>query len=340
MRTNGISASGGHFLGALLLLLAATTPAADLAVDSVAMTVSDLERSIDFYVDVLEFEHVHTRTLDAQTASGLFGVPAEPAMAPRVARLQLGREAIELLHFANAPGRPIPPDMVANDHAFQHVAIIVSDMSRAYARLRDHRVRHASNVPQRLPDSNPQAGGIEAFYFRDPDGHFLELLKFPAGKGEARWHAGDRLFLGIDHTAIVVAEPRVSLGFWRDALGLRVAGESENFGTEQEHLNGVFGAHLLITGLRAGQGPGIEFLHYLAPGNGRAAPTDSAPNDLWHWHVVMRTTDFSATDSALSAGGWHAASPIAVHVSPPPQPARRTRLWRDPDGHAVLVTAP
>src|SRR5260370_1090558 len=79
---------------------------------------------------------------------------------------------------------------------FQHIAIIVSDMARAYARLGEARVRHASPAPQRLPDWNPKAGGIRAFYFRDPDGHFLEVLWFPAGKGDPKWQGvTGRLFL-------------------------------------------------------------------------------------------------------------------------------------------------
>ena len=83
----------------------------------------------------------------------------------------------------------------------------------------------------------------------------------PAGKGAARWHQKtSRLFLGIDHTAIVVGDTEASLGFYRDRLGLEVVGESENYGTEQEHLNNVFGAHLRITTLHAHSGPGIEFL--------------------------------------------------------------------------------
>ena len=59
---------------------------------------------------------------------------------------------------------------------------------------------------------------------------------------------------GIDHTAIVVANTEASLKFYRDALGLQIAGTSENYGTEQEHLNNVFGARLRITSLRAGSG--------------------------------------------------------------------------------------
>ena len=60
---------------------------------------------------------------------------------------------------------------------------------------------------------------------------------------------------------------------------MRVAGTSENYGTEQEHLNNVFGAHLAITALRAPNGPGIEFLEYLAPRSGRPMPADTQAND-------------------------------------------------------------
>ena len=37
------------------------------------------------------------------------------------------------------------------------------------------------------------------------------------------------MFLGIDHTAIAVDDTNVSLRFYRDTLGMQVAGESENY---------------------------------------------------------------------------------------------------------------
>src|SRR4029453_19013159 len=167
---------------------------------------------------------------------------------------------------------------------FQHIAIIVSDMDRAYASLRQHRVEHASPAPQRLPDWNANAGGVPAYYFKDPDGHPLEILWFPGGKGDPKWHRPtDRLFLGIDHTAIVDADTDTRLKFYRDLLGLTIAGESENYGSEQEHLNNVFGARLHITSLKPQTGPSIEFLEYLAPADGRPLPADARPNDLIAW---------------------------------------------------------
>ena len=75
-----------------------------------------------------------------------------------------------------------------------------------------------------------------SLYFRDPDGHPLEVLWFPPDKGRAKWHAAsDKLFLGIDHTAIVISNTDASLKFYR-GLGMQVAGESENYGPEQERL--------------------------------------------------------------------------------------------------------
>ncbi len=188
----------------------------------------------------------------------------------------------------------------------------------AYAWLRQHKIEHTSPGPQLLPAWNPNAGGISAFYFRDPDGNHLEVLQFPPGKGDAKWRRGsDRLFLGIDHTAIVVGDTEASLQFYRDTLGMHVAGASENYGPEQERLNNVFGARLRITALRAQDGPGVELLEYLAPRTGRPMPSDTQANDDWYWQV--NTTANVAAAGAQSIDG------------------RAQLIVRDPDGHALLL---
>ncbi|HET9481660.1 MAG TPA: VOC family protein, partial [Candidatus Polarisedimenticolia bacterium] len=312
------------------------TPARALAVESIGLTVADLDRSVRFFTEVLAFtkeSQVEAAGVDVERLQGLFGLRL------RRARLRLGEEAIELTEYLAPWGRPIPADARSNDRSFQHIAIVVADMEEAYRHLREHRARHASTGPQRLPDWNVDAGGIEAFYFKDPDGHALEVIRFPPGKGDPRWqrHAPGRLFLGIDHTAIVVGDTEASLRFYRDGLGLRVTGRSENHGVEQERLNNVFGARLRITALRAASGPGIEFLEYLAPGDGRPAPPDSRASDLWHWETRLSTRDASqAAAAARSAGGaW--VSPGAVVLEAGLLGLRRGALVRDPDGHAVLL---
>ena len=166
-----------------------------------------------------------------------------------------------------------------------------------------------------------------------PDGHALEILSFPDGKGLPKWHRpGTRLFLGIDHTAIVVSDTDASLRFYRDALGLRVAGSSDNHGVEQERLNNVEGAHLRITALRGASGPGVEFLEYLNPHTGRPAPADARSDDLTHWETVVAAGGLSALAERLRSSGISFISPAVVHAA-----EGRAALVRDPDGHAVRL---
>src|SRR5262245_66419843 len=118
-----------------------------------------------------------------------------------VVRMRLGDEYMQLTEDLVPKGGLVQVDARSNDRSVEHVAIIVSDMDKAYACLRQNKVEHASSGPQRLPDWNKNAAGIRAFYFKDPDGHPLEILEFPADKGLKKWHRkSDELFLGIDHT--------------------------------------------------------------------------------------------------------------------------------------------
>jgi catechol 2,3-dioxygenase-like lactoylglutathione lyase family enzyme len=305
------------------------------AVAAVGMTVSDMDRSVEFYSNVLSFEKVSDVEVwgtDYEHVQGVFG------LRMRVARMKLGSEFIELTEYLAPKGRPFPADSRGNDHWFQHIAIIVSDMDKAYERLRKHKVQHASTGPQLLPDWNPNAGGISAFYFKDPDGHFLEVLHFPAGKGDAKWRQpSNKLFLGIDHTAIVVSDTETSLKFYRDTLGMKIAGESENYGTEQEHLNNVFGARLRITSMHAASGPGIEFLEYLAPRDGRPMPLDEKANDLLHWQTRLFTTNVETATQQLRAGKYTFVSSGAVSLSEPTLGFTKAVLVRDPDGHVMQI---
>ena len=331
------------FLVAVLGLPAGRGPAAQPArlvrgVDAIGMTVADMDRSIAFYSQVLGFEKVSDVEVwgeEYEHLEGVFG------LRMRVVRMRLGDEAIELTEYLVPRGRPIPVDSRSHDRWFQHIAIIVSDMDRAYAWLRQHRVEHASPAPQRLPDWNPNAGGIRAFYFKDPDGHSLEVLWFPPGKGDPKWRrASDRLFLGIDHTAIVVGNTDASLGCYRDTLGLRVAGESENYGPEQERLNNVFGARLRITTLRAPSGPGVEFLEYLTPRDGRPIPADTRPNDLVHWQTTLASDDAEAVARAVRGGRCTMLSSGVVAPVERALGFTKGLLIHDADGHALKVVQP
>jgi catechol 2,3-dioxygenase-like lactoylglutathione lyase family enzyme len=328
MSRRAFLASTGAALVVLLLIgiPAFAGPLEPLSVGPIAVNVSDIDRSVDFFHEVLSFEKIADREFHDDAFDRLEGVFGAQV---RIVDLKLGDEVLRLIQYLTPEGRPIPLDSRSNDGWFQHIAIVVSDLDAAYRRLRAHKVRPVSTEPQTLPAWNTAAAGIRAFYFRDPDAHNLELIYFPTGKGDPRWQQKtDALFLGIDHTAIAVADTEASLRFYRDTLGLRVTGESENYGLEQEHLNHVFGARVRITGLRAQSGPGIEFLEYLTPRSGRAFPTDTQSSDLVHWQTTL----------LVRAGGLSAHS--LIDVSKLSLDGTRAVLVRDPDGHTVQLTEP
>jgi catechol 2,3-dioxygenase-like lactoylglutathione lyase family enzyme len=145
------------------------------------------------------------------------------------------------------------------------------------------------------------------------------------------------LFLGIDHTAIVISDTEASLRFYRDFLGMKVAGESENYGPEQEHLNNIFGARLRITSLRAAAGPGVEFLEYLAPRDGRPYPPEEKANDLIHWQTRFLGTGVDEAAQDLRRSRSALISTGVVELAAPNAEFRKSILVRDPDGHAVQL---
>jgi catechol 2,3-dioxygenase-like lactoylglutathione lyase family enzyme len=152
------------------------------------------------------------------------------------------------------------------------------------------------------------------------------VISFPPDKGDARWQSTERLFLGIDHTAITVSSTESALRFYRDGLGMNVRGASENWGLEQERLSGVPGARVRITSLRGVDGPGVEFLHYMVPADGRANLGDARPEDLWHAETRFLSADLGAILDRLQAAGIEGSADATGGV-----------FLRDPDGHPLRI---
>jgi len=309
-------------------------------VDAIGITVSEMNRSVKFYTEVLGFKKVSDAELfgtEYEQLEGIFGLHI------RVVRMQLGDEFIELTDYLTSGGRSIPEDAKSNDLIFQHIAIVVSDIEKAYQHLRKFNVEYVSTIPQTLPKSIPEAEGIKAFYFHDPDNHNLELIYFPKGKGLSKWHPDSyrehngRIFLGIDHTAIGVSNSENSHKFYAGLLGLERKGDSWNKGIEQEHLNNVEGASLHITGYRSPSGPGIEFLQYLIPGPGKPYPVDSKTNDIWHWQTMLVVDDIEKLYAEFLNSSYRIVSKQLVHLQSKDGHHIKAFIIRDPDGHAMLI---
>ena len=150
------------------------TPA--VVIDRVTLVVPDLDRAEEDYVQTFgcrveqrsDIEPSLTRVLCVQPASG------------RRSSLWLGQERIELLEFAGPAGRAYPPNSTSTDLWFQHIAIVVNDMTDAYQRvMANPRFRPISrHGPVQLPE---ESGGVTAFKFRDHVRPPTGTARIPAG---------------------------------------------------------------------------------------------------------------------------------------------------------------
>ena len=200
-----------------------------MVIDRVTLIVSDLDRAEDDYVATFGCTVDHRADIEP----ALTGVLCIPPARGRRSLLRLGGQRIELLEFMDSAGRPYPPGSTSTDLWFQHMAIVVNDMTCAYQRvMANRRFRPISrDGPVRLPGSS---GGVTAFKFRDHDGHPLELLAFPEGRVPGEWRNanGTGSFLGVDHTAIAVSDSARSTRFFSSVFGFSVGTRTENRGPE------------------------------------------------------------------------------------------------------------
>src|SRR3990170_2454921 len=116
------------------------------AVDAIGIAVSEMDRAVDFYSNVLSFKKVSDIVVEGQGYEELLGVPD---LRIRVVRMQLGDEFISLIQYIEpSDGKPIPVDSRSNDLWFQHFAIVVSNLDNVSgARVRITALRPSSNIP-------------------------------------------------------------------------------------------------------------------------------------------------------------------------------------------------
>lgn len=306
------------------------TTGPEAVIDRITLIVSDLDQSEKDYVKTFGCTVEGRRDIEPSVTSVL----SLPHARGRSSCLRLGRERIELLEFTDAAGRPYPQDSTSTDLWFQHMAIIVGDMTQAYQQvMANPRFRPITRAgPVRLPDSS---GGVTAFKFRDRDGHPLELLAFPAGHVPREWRTvgGAGPFLGVDHTAIGVSDTARSASFFASVFGFSAGGRTENRGPEQDALDDVDDVQVSVTRLaRDLPAPRMELLHYHV-GQRRQIPVDTASNDITATHSVVLVASLDVTATALARRG----RPLTADDLMTRRGGVRAALIQGPDGHRFLV---
>ena len=142
-----------------------------IVADHTGITVSNLERSLAFWRDVLGFEFSHTAHQKGELAQEITGV--EGAEIKLAVLRAPGGHKFELLEYL-APADRKRADIRPCDVGSVHVAFLVHDLDALLERIAASDWK-AAGKPQRL-QSDPNAGK-RVVYVRDPDGTTIELMQ-------------------------------------------------------------------------------------------------------------------------------------------------------------------
>jgi catechol 2,3-dioxygenase-like lactoylglutathione lyase family enzyme len=145
-----------------------------ISADHTGITVSNLERSLAFWRDILGFELSHTAHQTGEMAEQITGVKgAELKLAVVKAP---GGHKIELLEYLASPDRKKHIDLRPCDIGHVHVALIIDDLEAVLKRIAAAGWKEAGK-PQMLT-TGPNAGK-RVVYVRDPDGTTIEFMQLP-----------------------------------------------------------------------------------------------------------------------------------------------------------------
>lgn len=134
----------------------------------VGLSVASLDRSIEFYRDMLGMEEViQPTTFDGELYAQILALEGAKG---KVSLLRKGNLQLELFEFLHPSPRPKDPNYPVSDHGLSHFCIEVADIDDVYERLRTVGVRF------HCPPLN-FFGNAKATYGRDPEGNVFELLE-------------------------------------------------------------------------------------------------------------------------------------------------------------------
>jgi catechol 2,3-dioxygenase-like lactoylglutathione lyase family enzyme len=141
-----------------------------LAVEHVALSVTDMSRSLAFYRDLLGLKVV--RVIEPHGGNRLGRITGMDGCRARIVHLDSGGAMLELFEYLDPRGRPSAPDRCQADIGLAHVGFKSPDLHRDYERLKSHGVKFLSEPVEFRP-------GVTVVYFRGPDGEVCELRQIP-----------------------------------------------------------------------------------------------------------------------------------------------------------------
>jgi catechol 2,3-dioxygenase-like lactoylglutathione lyase family enzyme len=142
-------------------------------IDHVGITVSDLDRALGFYRDVLGLRVIADATVTEPEVAELLGLDS---VQLRIADLDSGDgRIVELIQYVQPKGRRIAYE--SSDSATAHIAFTVDDLAAVRDRLTSAGATMVSRQPITIDEPGGAFDGAICFYVRDPDGIILELVQ-------------------------------------------------------------------------------------------------------------------------------------------------------------------
>jgi len=135
------------------------------------LQVTDLDRSLAFYRDILGFQVAFAWNPRAPYIGEMVGYPDADIHAA-ILRLPGSDVMLELLEYRNVERTPV--DTGTANPGTAHIAFFVDDLDDLYLRLTERGVESVS--PPVTPTIGPNEGG-RAVYMKDPDGIRVELIQ-------------------------------------------------------------------------------------------------------------------------------------------------------------------
>ena len=137
------------------------------------LTVSDIERSIEFYRDVLGMEVVGRRpSVKTDYVAQQTGYPDVELNVASFRISAASQQTLEVVQYMSHAGEPSQP--ATNQPGTSHLCLLIDDLRAGYEDLTARGVRFKSE-PVTIT-AGPNKGGL-VVYFYDPDGYTIELFQ-------------------------------------------------------------------------------------------------------------------------------------------------------------------
>jgi catechol 2,3-dioxygenase-like lactoylglutathione lyase family enzyme len=157
----------------------------DVSFCHLVVGVTDMDRALEFYRDVLGMEVIFETLISGEPFDTV--LHAKRKQEGRVVGGLLGGLMVELLSLGAKPAADKPARRGIT--GIQNVSLSVTDLNDALRRIRD------AGYP---PDQEPlEIGGVRMFFVKDPDGTPVEFIELPNGaRSTYEMHRGVALRMG------------------------------------------------------------------------------------------------------------------------------------------------